>query len=142
MRHLIQRALSERVRPEERARHLKLGRGGLAVIEFLAQWGILHHATPKDAPLPVSTLGMLEWLYKRGALPRPDYELLRHAWELQYHLRNRLSLLFDPPLESLPTGERFEQLAHSLGYSEPSALESEFLEYTAGVAEIAKRTFG
>ncbi len=142
MRHLILRALSERVRPEERARHLKLGHGGLAVIEFIAQWGMVHHATQADAPLPVSTLGMLEWLYKRGVLARPDYELLRRAWELQYHLRNRLCLLFDHASETLPTGEAFASLAYSLGYSDPSPLEEEFQDCTEGVAGIAQRMLG
>lgn len=138
MRHLVRRALTERVRPEHAERHLKLGRGGLAVIEFLAQWGVVHTATIEDTPLPTSTLGMLEWLYRRGWLPRPDYEALHQAWLFFYQLRNRLSLLFEPAPETLPEGERLEQVAASLGYPSARALEEEFHEHWNAVAALQR----
>lgn len=136
MRHMIQRALTERIRPNQQERHLKLGQGGLSAIEFIAQWGIVHHARLTDVPLPTHTLGMLEWLCQHEWLPRSDYEALREAWQFFYHLRNRLSLLFDPAPEVLPTGERLEQVALSLGYASATALEEEFREHWNAVSRL------
>lgn len=138
MHHLIQRALTERVRPDQQERHLKLGKGGLAVIEFLTQIALVQNATLADVPFPTDTLGMLEWLHRRGVLARTDYEALHQAWLFFYHLRNRLALLFEPAPEVLPAGERLEQVAISLGYPSASTLEEEFHEHWHTVSRIQK----
>lgn len=139
IRHLVQRTLSERIPPDQRPRHLKLGTGGLATIEFLTGWQVLHTATPHTHPPTPHTLTTLDWLLRQGALERPDYEVLTEAWLLQYHLRNRLALLFEPASELLPEGERFHLVARSLGEPSDTALQERLQTLRQAVDEIAHR---
>ncbi len=139
IRHLVRRTLTERIPPSQQETHLKLGKGGLAVIEFLAGWLVLQVASPDSHPASSNTLELLNWLLRQGVLDRPDYEVLSEAWLLQYHLRNRLALLFEPASELLPEGERFGMLARSLGYSHEQALWQRLHSLRQAVDEIARR---
>ena len=119
IQHTITRALTERVPPEQRERHLKLGRASMAAIEFWAQLRALAVAAslPDLSDLPGGgTLEILHWLLRRGALNRADYEVLHSAWLFLYQLRNRVALLFETAPDLLPEGERLEKLARSLDF--------------------------
>ncbi len=139
IRHLVHRTLTERIPPNQQNSHLKLGKGGLAVIEFLVGWLTLHTATPESYPHSSNTLEVLDWLLRQGAIDRPDHEVLSEAWQLQYHLRNRLALLFEPAPEVLPEGDRFALLASSLGYERADELWEHLQNLRQGVDEIARR---
>lgn len=70
-------------------RELKVGRGGLLDIEFLAQWLQMRHGGDERVRTP-DTGEALEALAARGYLPRPDYELLRDAYRFLRRLEQRI----------------------------------------------------
>ncbi|MCX7993368.1 MAG: hypothetical protein N2651_06835 [Fimbriimonadales bacterium] len=124
MQRLALRALTERIPSTQRETHLKLGLAGQATIEFLTHWLVVQHTRSESYPDSLHTTAQLEWLWRRGVLDRTDYEGLSEAWRLLYHLRNRLHLLFDPAPETLPDGERAEQVAESLNLTNASELRA------------------
>jgi glutamate-ammonia-ligase adenylyltransferase len=70
-------------------RELKVGRGGLLDIEFVAQWLQMRHGS--DAGLrPPDTGEALDRLSVRGYLSRADYELLRDAYRFLRRLEQRI----------------------------------------------------
>ncbi|MCS7273360.1 MAG: hypothetical protein NZ550_04335 [Fimbriimonadales bacterium] len=139
MHHLIQRALTERVPPTQLQNHLKLGRAGQAVIDFLTHWLVVQHATLQDHPHSLETCAQLEWLWRRGLIERADHDALVEAWQFLYHLRNRLTLLFDHAPETLPTGEALETVARSLNFPNGHALQAAVQEHQANLRAIAER---
>ncbi len=141
IRRMVERALTERVPLSERERHLKLGRGGLATIEFWVQLRVLEVATsmPKVSNPPKGgTLEMLDWLLRIGAINHADYETLRSAWLFLYHLRNRVALLFEAEPDLLPDGKRLSILASSLDLPSPDELERRYRATTEAVIGIVK----
>jgi glutamate-ammonia-ligase adenylyltransferase len=81
----------ERELGRERAsrKELKVGRGGLLDIEFLAQWLQMKHGS--DARVRTPDTGVaLEALATGGFLPRPDYEQLRDAYRFLRRLEQRI----------------------------------------------------
>jgi [glutamine synthetase] adenylyltransferase / [glutamine synthetase]-adenylyl-L-tyrosine phosphorylase len=81
----------EREMGRERAtrKELKVGRGGLLDIEFLAQWLQMKHGSDEAIRTP-DTGEALELLTLRGYLPRPDYEALRDAYRFLRRLEQRI----------------------------------------------------
>ena len=76
-----------RERPQRR--ELKVGRGGLLDIEFLAQWLQMKHGSDEKVRTP-DTSDALEALTAGGYLPRTDYELLRDAYRFLRRLEQRI----------------------------------------------------
>jgi glutamate-ammonia-ligase adenylyltransferase len=70
-------------------RELKVGRGGLLDIEFLAQCLQMQHGSDEHIRTP-DTGEALEALAAAGYLPRPDYELLRDAYRFLRRLEQRI----------------------------------------------------
>jgi glutamate-ammonia-ligase adenylyltransferase len=70
-------------------RELKVGRGGLLDIEFLAQWLQMQHGNDVLIRTP-DTGEALDALSARGYLARPDYELLRDAYRFLRRLEQRI----------------------------------------------------
>ncbi len=138
IQHLVERALTERVPPEQRERHLKLGRGTLTAIEFWVQQRVLEARSQSGATdgMHTGTLMMLNWLLQVGALHRADYEVLQSAWLFFYQLRNRVALLFEAQPDLLPTGERLTILARSLDYDSADELEARFRETVESVLQV------
>jgi glutamate-ammonia-ligase adenylyltransferase len=135
MGHMVKRALTERIPPGQQARHLKLGRGGLASIEFWVQQRVLEWATTRgELPPQGNILERLHWLLRVGAIGRTDEEGLRSAWLFLYQLRNRTALLFDTVPDLLPEGDRLEKLARSLDYTAADALAEQYHTTTERVA--------
>jgi [glutamine synthetase] adenylyltransferase / [glutamine synthetase]-adenylyl-L-tyrosine phosphorylase len=81
----------ERELGRERAtrRELKVGRGGLLDIEFLAQWLQMKHGSDESIRTP-DTGEALDLLAARGYLPRADYEVLRDAYRFLRRLEQRI----------------------------------------------------
>jgi [glutamine synthetase] adenylyltransferase / [glutamine synthetase]-adenylyl-L-tyrosine phosphorylase len=81
----------ERELGRERAsrKELKVGRGGLLDIEFLAQWLQMKHGSDEAVRTP-DTSEALEMLAVRGYLPRADYEVLRDAYRFLRRLEQRI----------------------------------------------------
>ncbi len=140
MQHMVARALTERVPPEQRNRHLKLGPHALAAIEFWVQMRVLETADENSHPYSTSTIDMLNWLLQGGFIDRADYEVLHEGWLFLYHLRNRVALLFETQPDLLPTGERLATLARSLDFSSSEELERLFQQVTESIARSTHAT--
>lgn len=143
IRHLKQRMQSERVSPEERGRHLKLGRGTLSDIEFTAQWLMLRHyrVEPGVAP-PTNTWRMLVWLHRRGVLSKAQYEALSEAFRFFYHVRNRLFLLQGSGSDFMPLeGRSLSALARSLNYRSPEHLSVVYHAHTDAVMKMVEKAW-
>ncbi|HEY6077307.1 MAG TPA: bifunctional [glutamate--ammonia ligase]-adenylyl-L-tyrosine phosphorylase/[glutamate--ammonia-ligase] adenylyltransferase [Polyangiaceae bacterium] len=89
MHRLRQRMERELGREKPTRRELKLGRGGLLDIEFLAQWLQMRHGSDERVRTP-DTSEALEALAVRGYLARADYELLRDAYRFLRRLEQRI----------------------------------------------------
>ncbi|HKY39486.1 MAG TPA: bifunctional [glutamate--ammonia ligase]-adenylyl-L-tyrosine phosphorylase/[glutamate--ammonia-ligase] adenylyltransferase [Polyangiaceae bacterium] len=86
MRLRMERELG-RERPTRR--ELKVGRGGLLDIEFLAQWLQMKHGSDARVRTP-DTGEALDALSTLGYLSRADYELLRDAYRFLRRLEQRI----------------------------------------------------
>jgi glutamate-ammonia-ligase adenylyltransferase len=89
MHRLRLRMERELGREKPSRRELKVGRGGLLDIEFLAQWLQMRHGSDERVRTP-DTSEALEALTARGYLARADYELLRDSYRFLRRLEQRI----------------------------------------------------
>ncbi|HYJ11294.1 MAG TPA: bifunctional [glutamate--ammonia ligase]-adenylyl-L-tyrosine phosphorylase/[glutamate--ammonia-ligase] adenylyltransferase [Polyangiaceae bacterium] len=89
MQRLRLRMERELGRERPTRRELKVGRGGLLDIEFLAQWLQMQHGQDERVRTP-DTSDALEALSALGHLARADYELLRDAYRFLRRLEQRI----------------------------------------------------
>jgi glutamate-ammonia-ligase adenylyltransferase len=73
-------------------RHLKLGRGGIADVEWTAQLLQLRHAHAVPGLRTTSTLDALEAAREAGLVAEDDAAVLLEAWDLASRLRDALVL--------------------------------------------------
>jgi glutamate-ammonia-ligase adenylyltransferase len=102
---LDMRRLMEQERPPKGDWDLKLAKGGLVDIEFIAQLLQIIHA-PNGAPLDVNTARALDKA-KRQGLAKPELiEALQTGWTLQQNLTQLLKVALeddtDPRAEPAP----------------------------------------
>jgi len=89
VRRIKARVESERLpRGQDPARHLKLGRGGIADVEWTAQLLQLQHAHEVPGLRTTSTLDALTAAHEAGLLEEDDLRALVQAWELASRLRD------------------------------------------------------
>ncbi|AEE46365.1 bifunctional [glutamine synthetase] adenylyltransferase/[glutamine synthetase]-adenylyl-L-tyrosine phosphorylase [Cellulomonas fimi] len=89
VRRIKARVESERLpRGVDPARHLKLGRGGIADVEWTAQLLQLQHAHEVEGLRTTSTLDALAAAHDAGLLSADDARVLVEAWELASRLRD------------------------------------------------------
>ncbi len=113
----------ERIDPEEDPRfHMKLGPGGLADVEFAAQFLQLVHGGRQRQLRRRGTLDAVDALEREGVLSPAEAAVLRDAYRFCGRVRNRLYLQAGRSRDSLPGDpEEVTRLALSLGYdSHPS----------------------
>ncbi|VTR75842.1 bifunctional [glutamine synthetase] adenylyltransferase/[glutamine synthetase]-adenylyl-L-tyrosine phosphorylase [Cellulomonas hominis] len=93
VRRIKARVESERLpRGVDPTRHLKLGRGGIADVEWTAQLLQLQHAHAVPALRTTSTLDALAAAREAGLLAGDDADVLVEAWDLASRLRDALVL--------------------------------------------------
>ena len=93
VRRIKARVESERLpRGVEPARHLKLGRGGVADVEWTAQLLQLQHAYEVPALRTTGTVAALDAAEKEGLLDTDDARSLLDAWTLASRLRSAVVL--------------------------------------------------
>ena len=98
--------------------HTKLGRGGLADVEWTAQLLQLQHAGAVIGLRTTSTLEALEAARAAGLLDDADAETLVAAWRLATRVRDALVLSKGKPTDSIPSGLReVVGIARLVGYS-------------------------
>jgi glutamate-ammonia-ligase adenylyltransferase len=137
LRRVKVRVEEERVRPgDDRDFHLKLGRGGLADVEFCVQLLQLDHGVRATG-----TDDALHALRRAGALDHDEHAALADAHGYLEAVRNRLFLVTGEPGDALPARpERLEHLAASLGTT-PTALRERHRRVTRRARHVVERRF-
>ena len=84
-------------------RHLKLGPGGLADVEWLVQLLQMKHASRVEGLRTPRTLHALQAAFDAGLITRADGRRLGAAWRLATRLRSANTLLTGTTSDLLPT---------------------------------------
>ncbi|MGW5571417.1 bifunctional [glutamine synthetase] adenylyltransferase/[glutamine synthetase]-adenylyl-L-tyrosine phosphorylase [Nocardia thailandica] len=146
IRRIKARVDSERLpRGADPATHTKLGRGGLADIEWTVQLLQLRHAHEVPALHNTSTLESLDVIEAEGILEPGDVALLRESWLTATGARNALVLVRGKPTDQLPSpGRLLSAVARAAGW--PNFDGGEFLDHylrvTRRARAVVERVFG
>lgn len=121
----LHRQIRAEVARRDRAANIKLGRGGIREIEFLAQVFQLMRGGHDAALRQSATLTVLGELAGRGLLPNEAVTELTRAYEFLRVLEHRLQYRDDQQTHDIPgdVSARFA-LAQSLGYEHFDALQA------------------
>lgn len=134
VRHMKARIERERIPAQEDPLfHTKLGRGGLADVEWAVQLLQLRHGHAEPAARVPGTAAALDALEAAGRLAPDRASALRAAYRFCARVRNRLFLQEGRPRDSLPADPAaVTRLARSLGYegSPRSGLREEYRRVT------------
>ncbi|MFV0425784.1 MAG: bifunctional [glutamine synthetase] adenylyltransferase/[glutamine synthetase]-adenylyl-L-tyrosine phosphorylase [Beutenbergiaceae bacterium] len=149
LRRIKARVESERLpRGVPATHHLKLGRGGLADVEWTAQLLQLRHAGEHPSLRTRATLDVLSAAQDVGVLGSADAVQLSEAWSLATRLRNALVLwtgrITGNKIDVLPS-ERGELagVARLLGYEvgHSADLEQDWLRVARRARRVVERVF-
>ena len=117
--------------------HTKLGRGGLADVEWTVQLLQLQHAHLVPALRNASTLDALDAIAAAELVSESDVEQLREAWLTATRARNALVLVRGKPTDQLPgPGRQLNAVAVAAGW--PNGDGGEFLDNYLRVTRRAK----
>jgi glutamate-ammonia-ligase adenylyltransferase len=118
IRRIKARVDAERLpRGADPATHTKLGRGGLADIEWTVQLLQLREAHRVEGLRTTRTLGALLAAVEAGLVDSRDADVLRDAWEMATRIRNAIMLVRGRPGDSLPRDPRdLAAVARICGY--------------------------
>ncbi|MGB3475861.1 MAG: bifunctional [glutamine synthetase] adenylyltransferase/[glutamine synthetase]-adenylyl-L-tyrosine phosphorylase, partial [Mycobacterium sp.] len=125
--------------------HTKLGRGGLADVEWTVQLLQLRHAHRVPALHNTSTLETLDAIAAAGLLDEDEVDRLRQAWLIATRARNALVLVRGKPTDQLPgPGRALNAVAVAAGW--PGGDGGEFLDnylrVTRRAKVVARKVFG
>ncbi len=124
--------------------HLKLGRGGLADVEWTIQLLQLDHAHRFPALRTTRTLDALTAAAEAGVLSPDDAEALTEAWRLVTRIRNGVVLWRGKAAESMvETAADRAGLAHLLGIGQDHTEEmvNDYLRITRRARRVVERVF-
>ncbi|MGE2727653.1 bifunctional [glutamine synthetase] adenylyltransferase/[glutamine synthetase]-adenylyl-L-tyrosine phosphorylase [Mycolicibacterium pulveris] len=117
--------------------HTKLGRGGLADIEWTVQLVQLQHAHEVPSLHTTSTLEALNAIDEAELIAEGDVDLLRQAWLTATAARNALVLVRGKPTDQLPgPGRQLNAVAVAAGWDSDDG--GEFLDNYLRVTRRAK----
>jgi glutamate-ammonia-ligase adenylyltransferase len=146
IRRIKARVESERLpRGADPNTHTKLGRGGLADIEWTVQLLQLQHAHRIPALHNTSTLESLDAAAAADLIPEADVELLRHAWLTATRARNALVLVRGKPTDQLPgPGRQLNAVAVAAGWRTDDGSEflDNYLRVTRRAKAVVRKVFG
>ncbi|HET6627649.1 MAG TPA: bifunctional [glutamine synthetase] adenylyltransferase/[glutamine synthetase]-adenylyl-L-tyrosine phosphorylase [Nocardioidaceae bacterium] len=145
VRRIKARVDSERLpRGADPATHLKLGRGGLADVEWTVQLLQMRHAGSVEGLRTTRTLDALAAAVDAGLLAHGDAEALRAAWSMASRVRNAITQVRGRPSDSLPRDTREKAaVAHVCGYGpgESDELVNDYLRVTRRARAVVERVF-
>ena len=124
--------------------HVKLGRGGMADVEWTVQLLQMGHGRDHPGVRIPSTLAALEALAGLGLIDTGDAAVLDEAYRFCARVRNRLFHQAGRTRDSLPVDpEQAGRLARSLGYEvHPRlALREEYRRVTRRARRVVERVF-
>jgi [glutamine synthetase] adenylyltransferase / [glutamine synthetase]-adenylyl-L-tyrosine phosphorylase len=129
IRRIKARVERERLpRGADPATHTKLGRGGLADVEWTVQLLQLQHAAGTPELQVPTTVAALDALGAAGLLDADQFEALRSAWELATRARNAIFLVRGRASDQLPRpGLELAGVARACGYG-PDMDPGQFLD--------------
>ncbi|MCW2835735.1 MAG: (Glutamate--ammonia-ligase) adenylyltransferase [Nocardioides sp.] len=124
--------------------HLKLGRGGLADVEWTVQLLQMRHAGAVPALRTTQTLAALEAAVDAELIPRPDADVLAAAWRLVSRTRNAVTLVRGKPSDQVPrdAAER-AAVARVLGYAagDSDRMVNDYLRTTRRAHGVVEKVF-
>ncbi|MGH3445482.1 MAG: bifunctional [glutamine synthetase] adenylyltransferase/[glutamine synthetase]-adenylyl-L-tyrosine phosphorylase, partial [Nocardioidaceae bacterium] len=145
IRRIKARVDDERLpRGADPATHLKLGRGGLADVEWTIQLLQMQYAGSVPALRTARTLDALAAAVDAALLSESDAEALSAAWRIASGLRNAIVQVRGKPSDSLPRDIRERAaVAHIRGYppGESDALGNDYLRVTRRARQVVERLF-
>jgi glutamate-ammonia-ligase adenylyltransferase len=128
---------TEVVKAGELDRNVKLGRGGIREIEFVAQSLQLLHAGRQPFLQGPQTLPALEKLVQYDLLPRESARSLREAYEFLRNVEHRLQMEDNRQTHSIPLDKAAQQrLARLMGFTDREPFEVARQSHTANVRRI------
>jgi glutamate-ammonia-ligase adenylyltransferase len=125
--------------------HTKLGRGGLADIEWTVQLLQLRHAHKVPALHNTSTLATLDAIGAAELIAEGDVDLLRQAWLTATRARNALVLVRGKPTDQLPgPGRQLNAVALAAGWGSDDGGEflDNYLRVTRRAKAVVRKVFG
>jgi [glutamine synthetase] adenylyltransferase / [glutamine synthetase]-adenylyl-L-tyrosine phosphorylase len=125
--------------------HTKLGRGGLADIEWTVQLLQLQQAHKVPALHNTSTLESLAAIGAAELIAEGDVELLRQAWLTATRARNALVLVRGKPTDQLPgPGRQLNAVAVAAGWDSGDGGEflDNYLRVTRRAKAVVRKVFG
>ncbi|ORB66249.1 bifunctional [glutamine synthetase] adenylyltransferase/[glutamine synthetase]-adenylyl-L-tyrosine phosphorylase [Mycolicibacterium tusciae] len=125
--------------------HTKLGRGGLADIEWTVQLIQLRHAHKVPALHNSSTLEALNAIGAAELIAEGDVELLRQAWLTATRARNALVLVRGKATDQLPgPGRQLNAVALAAGWESDDGGEflDNYLRVTRRAKAVVRKVFG
>ena len=145
VRRIKGRVDAERLpRGADPATHLKLGRGGLADIEWTVQLLQMCHAHQVEGLRTPRTLDAITAAVGAGLIAAEDAEALGSAWRRVSRTRNAITLVRGKPSDQLPSNvtER-RAVASILGYAPDASDEmvNDYLRATRHAHAIVERVF-
>jgi [glutamine synthetase] adenylyltransferase / [glutamine synthetase]-adenylyl-L-tyrosine phosphorylase len=125
----------QEVRHPERTHNVKLGRGGIREVEFLAQVFQLIRGGRDPDLRDRSTCRTLEMLVEKNLMDASDVAQLQHAYAYLRNLEHRLQYLDDAQTHTLPVNidDRLT-IARMMGYADVDALLLELARQRSIVA--------
>jgi glutamate-ammonia-ligase adenylyltransferase len=146
IRRLKGRVDSERLpRGADPTTHTKLGRGGLADIEWTIQLLQLGHGFDVPALRTTRTLDALVAAERATLLTGEQVEALTTAWRFATRVRNALMLVRDKPADQLPAmGTELVAVARVLGYppgSDPGQLADDYRRAARRARRVVEQVF-
>jgi glutamate-ammonia-ligase adenylyltransferase len=145
IRRIKARVDEERLpRGADPATHLKLGRGGLADVEWTIQLLQIRHAAQVPGLRTTRTLAALQAAVDAELITRADAEALAAAWRASSTLRNAITQVRGRASDSLPRDARERAaVAHIRGYppGESDGLVNDYLRVTRRARQVVERVF-
>jgi glutamate-ammonia-ligase adenylyltransferase len=126
IRQIKARMEAERIpRGADRARHVKLGPGGLSDVEWTVQLIQLRHAHALPGLRTTRTGEAMATAVQAGLVPADDAAALMASWQLAARIRNAIMLVCGRPGDTLPSrhGE-LTAVARLLGYPPGAAAQA------------------
>lgn len=124
--------------------HLKLGRGGIADVEWTVQLLQMQYAHAHPGLRTTRTLGALDAAVQAGLIDNDDARALASSWWLVSRIRNAVVLMRSKPAESMVTAPQDRAgVAHLLGYGADNSerMMDDYLRTTRHARQVVERIF-
>ena len=145
VRRIKARVDEERLpRGADRHTHLKLGRGGLADVEWTVQLLQMRHAGRVEGLRTPQTLSALDAAVGAELISEADAATLAEAWRLVSRVRNAVTLVRGKPYDQLPRdSQERAAVAGVLGYPQGSSdqMVNDYLRTTRRAHAVVERVF-